>query len=66
MDKSLKGHLLPTNEDEFASNAVDMKFLRCIQCGSTFTADNVHTRLGWRETQITGFCENCFDNMFQE
>ena len=33
----------------------------CVICKKPFTDKNVFTDAGWRETQITGFCEKCFD-----
>lgn len=35
----------------------------CIECGEPFTEKNVHTELGWRETKISGMCEDCFDEV---
>ncbi len=66
MEMGLKGNLLPDNEQEFADNFIDMKHVRCVQCNSGFGPQNTFTRLGWRETQISGFCEKCFDDMFVE
>ncbi len=40
------------------------RFYSCVKCSKPFTAQNVFTRAGWRETQITGYCEKCFDNIF--
>lgn len=38
----------------------------CIQCREPFTAKNVFTDAGWRETKISGLCEQCWDNLFKE
>lgn len=38
----------------------------CIDCHEGFSSVNTHTALGWRETQISGFCERCFDAIFEE
>jgi len=64
--KGLKGNLLPDSEADFADNYDAMKFKRCVKCDKGFTSDNVSSRLGWRETQISGFCETCFDNLFSD
>lgn len=40
--------------------------VRCLACGEAFTAKNAHTAAGWRETQISGMCEDCFDELFAE
>lgn len=42
------------------------RFLCCIQCKLAFTNDNVKTAAGWRETQISGYCETCFDKIFAD
>jgi len=66
METGLKGNLLPDNGGGFADNILKMKNMRCVNCGGVFTNDNTFTRLGWRETQISGFCEVCFDEMFRD
>ena len=33
----------------------------CVQCGEVYSAKNVYTTDGWKETRITGLCERCFD-----
>jgi hypothetical protein len=38
----------------------------CISCGQPFTDGNVHSDAGWRETQISGMCEDCFDTLLEE
>lgn len=38
----------------------------CIECARPFDESNVHTVLGWRETQITGYCEDCYDAIFAD
>jgi hypothetical protein len=37
----------------------------CLKCKEGFSDKNCFTPSGWRETQITGYCEKCFDQMFQ-
>lgn len=41
-------------------------YLCCEQCNKPFSMENVRTKAGWRETQISGWCETCFDAMFSE
>lgn len=36
----------------------------CICCKEPFSDINVHTKEGWKETQISGMCETCFDDLF--
>lgn len=38
----------------------------CILCNEEFSNKNVHSAMGWRETQITGYCENCWDALFED
>lgn len=38
----------------------------CLSCQAEFSPKNVHTGLGWKETQISGYCEDCWDNLFKE
>jgi len=66
MERSLSGNPLPTNEADFADNVNSFKNVRCVICDEYFTRDNVHTKAGWRETQLSGFCENCFDGLFKD
>lgn len=36
----------------------------CINCRQPFSSQNVYSLLGWKETQISGYCECCFDGLF--
>lgn len=36
----------------------------CIKCAEPFSDKNTHTAAGWKETRITGMCEDCFDKLF--
>ena len=56
---------LPTSQAEYEA-LVGPRNSQCRSCSSKFTGKNVHSALGWRETQISGFCDDCFDNLFQE
>ena len=38
----------------------------CVKCSKPFTEKNVHTMDGWRETQISQMCEDCFDEITKE
>lgn len=55
---------LPKSEADFRDNYETMKFKHCIQCEKGLTDGNTHTVLGWQETQISGYCEDCFDHAF--
>lgn len=62
----LKGNLLPESLEDFNKDFSVMKFKGCVSCKETFSAANTSSPLGWKETQISGFCEKCFDNLFNE
>lgn len=33
----------------------------CLLCKQVFSNKNVYSAAGWKETQISGLCEKCFD-----
>jgi hypothetical protein len=35
----------------------------CLRCGDQFSPANTFSEAGWRETEISGFCEACFDEV---
>ena len=41
-------------------------YIKCILCKEPFTESNVYTDLGWKETQVSGMCEKCFDECFMD
>lgn len=57
----------PTSEFEY-KEMVRMRtpgvYRKCVCCKNEFSSENTHTELGWKETQISGMCEDCFDNLF--
>lgn len=64
MRLGIRGNPLPECVEDFNSATRLMKHVSCRKCGEQFNADNTHTSAGWAETQISGYCENCFDAMF--
>jgi hypothetical protein len=38
----------------------------CWHCQKPYSEETVFTEAGWRETKLSGLCEVCFDEMFQE
>lgn len=42
------------------------RFSNCIECKAPFTDKNTHSTAGWRETQMSGLCEDCFDAVFAD
>jgi len=68
MIPSIRGHLLPESEADFQSllkrNAA--MYPICFDCERDFTGETVKSAAGWRETQISGFCELCYDKLFAD
>lgn len=67
MKKSLDGiHLLPESKDDAQQIALDaaQQFRNCCGCGIPLhDPAAAHSPAGWRETQISGMCESCFDSL---
>lgn len=59
---------LPSSPREFdlALETGEPLQLSCVECDRAFSTENVHTPAGWRETQMSGLCEDCFDRLFEE
>lgn len=57
---------LPESEMQFQALRAKglVPYCSCIICQKPFSGHNVKTRQGWRETQISGYCETCFDDLF--
>lgn len=36
---------------------------KCVSCKEPFSDENVYSDLGWKEVQISGLCELCFDKI---
>jgi len=55
----------PESEEELKRHLENGEPLwtECLRCKKTFSSENTHTNLGWMETQISGFCEDCFDEV---
>ena len=68
MVPSLKGHSLPEDYADFDCLKMRgaLRFKACYACGAEFSEGNTHSPAGWKETQISGFCEDCFDAMFED
>lgn len=58
----------PSNYNEYllAEFAQELNYTECLECSSSFSPDNTSSEQGWKETQISGLCENCFDDIFCE
>lgn len=66
MKQSLQGHLLPETAVEY--NVLESQgrllYRKCQNCDGPHK-DRTHTKQGWLETQISGWCEDCFDGLFK-
>jgi hypothetical protein len=43
-----------------------LNYTNCVCCKEEFSKENVFTKEGAAETQISGMCEKCFDAIFEE
>jgi hypothetical protein len=67
------GKSLPESEAEYKAlqAAGKLKFTVCLWCNNDFNNGlpreygTVYSPQGWRETQSTGYCETCFDALFE-
>lgn len=69
MHRGLKGQWLPESREDALKlfELHDMSFKVCFECGQALhLPEAASTAAGWRETQISGICEPCFDEMFDE
>lgn len=61
---------LHTNRSEYDSQkalaARHATYTECVACKKGFSDANVRTMDGWLETQISGMCEDCFDECSAE
>jgi hypothetical protein len=59
---------LPTCQADFEwiKEIHKASYTNCIECGGPFGAHNVASTNGWKETQISGLCENCWEELFAE
>jgi len=68
MIPSIKGGLLPESAEDFEQLQIARKarWTTCWSCEEPFSPENTRTVKGWRETQISQYCENCFDALFKD
>lgn len=46
--------------------AANITYTICVACKEPFSDANCRTQAGWQETQISGLCERCFDDITAE
>jgi hypothetical protein len=68
MIPSIKGGLLPESAEDFEQLQIARKarWVRCFSCEAPFGPANTRSAAGWRETQISQFCEDCYDELFKD
>jgi len=68
MIPSIKGGLLPESEEDFKQlqGARGARWTTCFSCEAPFGPGNTRSAAGWRETQISQFCEDCFNALFKD
>ncbi len=56
---------LPESPEDFIAlrDAKLLRHLACFDCKKPFTTASATTPAGWRDTQIVGICEPCFDKL---
>lgn len=59
---------LPSSEAQFQALKAKglVSYYKCTMCSGEFSGLNIKSNRGWQETQITGYCENCFDKIFED
>ena len=53
-------------ESQKAFAAQHVTYTACVACKERFSDANCRTQAGWQETQISGLCEACFDEICAE
>ena len=68
MRQSLTGGWLPESEEEFQSllNSGQVRYKYCTFCNRSFTQATVWKPAGWAETQISGTCDSCWEEIFKD
>jgi hypothetical protein len=66
MRTNLRGHILPESEEEYKKLlALDLlQFMTCSLCNKSHLG-RTNTLMGWRETQISGYCEGCWNELMK-
>lgn len=66
---TLGPHMLPESHREATNLMLEgrLRFKTCVGCHKSLDSPHAaETTAGWRETQISGMCEPCFNALFQE
>lgn len=67
MKTGLRGNQLPESPEDFQAIPPEQRrWNTCCECGHCFSSGNTFTPAGWRDTQIVGMCEKCYDLLFEE
>lgn len=68
MKRGLRGQFLPESWEDFKELVATgfAGYRHCVTCHEDFAQGNVFTSAGWRETQLGGMCERCFDTLFSD
>lgn len=59
---------LPNSEQQFQALKGKglIRYFKCENCKCEFSTLNIKSPKGWIESQISGFCEDCFDRLFED
>jgi hypothetical protein len=69
MKRGLKGNMLPESYEDSVELFIygQPRYACCVLCGLTLCMPQAaKTEAGWRDTQIVGFCEPCYDGLFPQ
>jgi hypothetical protein len=67
MRESLKGHMLPESYEDALALRQMLLYPTCFKCKRSLSEPGAaRTAAGWKETQISGMCEPCFDAVFAD
>ncbi len=69
MKLSVFNHLLPESfaDAQQLRATKQMRFSICRECKTSLSSTHAaYSTAGWRETQVSGICEPCFDSLTQE
>jgi hypothetical protein len=64
MKTGIRGDLLPESADDYevlVRSPYGLRYTSCVRCKTPYGPNSASSPEGWRDTQIIGYCEPCFD-----
>ena len=64
----IPGKLLPQSFEDFMmlADTNRLTFAKCVFCGEPFHKTETKSQTGWQETQISGACEPCYNDICED